>query len=68
MAQAVKPRRKIVEVSLLEFRLRCARGVQPSVPYNDVKPFDLLDQHEDRFARSCYFSARIGLESFRPLA
>src|ERR1043166_5294802 len=37
-----------------------------SIPHEDVKPVDLLDQEHDRPARSCNLRARLVLESTAP--
>jgi hypothetical protein len=41
-------------------------GVEPSVPHEDVEPFDLLDQEHDRPTRRCNLRARVVLESTAP--
>jgi hypothetical protein len=73
VAQSVEKRRKIVQILLsrlpfFRFRLRFPRGVQPSVPDDDVEPLDFLDQHQDCLAGGSDFSSLIALEPLRPLA
>src|SRR6266566_157510 len=73
VAQTVKERRKIVQVfpcglGLPWLRFRSPRGVQPSVPDDDVKPLDLLDQHQDCLAGRRDLSSLIAPEPLRPLA
>jgi hypothetical protein len=66
VAQALQQRREILDAVLRGFGLRFRGRIQPAVPDDDVKPFDLVDQHQDRLAGSCYFRALIGLQPLGP--